>query len=54
MKTILNHVQKFKSFAYGKVRWVGGADTPKLEVAGRDGPVPALHHEPEIPKICGE
>ncbi|MGQ0568154.1 MAG: ISL3 family transposase, partial [Armatimonadota bacterium] len=32
LKTILNRVQKFKSFAYGAVRWAEGAPSPTLEV----------------------
>ena len=28
IKTILNRVQKFKSFVYGAVRWVEGASVP--------------------------
>ena len=32
LKTILNRVQKFKSFVYGAVRWVDGAPIPTLEV----------------------
>jgi len=32
LKTILNHVQKFKSFVYTKVRWAGSREVPALEV----------------------
>jgi transposase len=32
LKTILNHVQKFKSFVYGTVRWVEHAGNPALGV----------------------
>ena len=32
IKTILNRVQKFKSFVYGAVRWVEGDSVPTLEV----------------------
>lgn len=32
IKTILNRVQKFKSFVYGAVRWVEGEGTPALAV----------------------
>ena len=32
IKTILNRVQKFKSFVYGTVHWVEGASVPTLEV----------------------
>jgi len=36
LKTILNRVQKFKSFVYAKVRLVGSAETPELEVEVRE------------------
>ena len=32
VKTILNRVQKFKSFVYGAVRWVEDSSPPALEV----------------------
>ncbi len=32
LKTILNRVQKFKSFVYGGVYWVEGASVPTVEV----------------------
>jgi transposase len=32
IKTILNRVQRFKSFVYGAVRWVDASTTPTLEV----------------------
>ena len=32
LKTILNRVQKFKSFVYGAVHWIEGASVPTLEV----------------------
>ena len=32
LKTILNRVQKFKSFVYTKVRWTGSETQPELEV----------------------
>ena len=32
LKTILNRVEHFKSFVYGKVRWVEGTEGPALEV----------------------
>lgn len=32
LKTILNRVQKFKSFVYVKVRWRGSGDAPELEI----------------------
>ena len=31
IKTILNRVQKFKSFVYGPVRWVEDASEPTIE-----------------------
>ena len=32
LKTILNRVEPFKSFVYGKVRWVDDAERPTIEV----------------------
>jgi transposase len=32
LKTILNRLQKFKSFVYTKVRWAGSTDAPELEI----------------------
>jgi transposase len=32
LKTILNRVQNFKSFVYGKARWVDDAERPTIEV----------------------
>ena len=32
LKTILNHVHPFKSFVYGKARWLEGAKRPTIEV----------------------
>ena len=32
LKTILNRVQKFKSFVYAKARWCGSTDAPELEI----------------------
>ena len=32
IKTILNRVQKFKSFVYGSVRCIEGASVPTLEI----------------------
>ena len=32
LKTILNRVEYFKSFVYGKARWVDDADRPTIEV----------------------
>ena len=31
-KTILNRIQKFKSFVYGDARWVEGTKAPTIEV----------------------
>lgn len=36
LKTILNRVEPFKSFVYGKARWVEGTGQPTLEVELRD------------------
>lgn len=36
LKTILNRVQKFKSFVYTTVRWVDSEQTPALEVEVRE------------------
>ena len=43
IKTILNRVQKFKSFVYGAVHWVEGASVPTLEVEIQ----PRLNSRPE-------
>ena len=32
LKTILNRVEPFKSFVYGKVRWVKKTERPTIEV----------------------
>jgi transposase len=32
LKTILNRVEPFKSFVYGKIRWVEGTERPTIEV----------------------
>jgi len=32
LKTILNRVQKFNSFVYGAIRWIGNAKEPAVEV----------------------
>ena len=32
LKTILNHVQKYKSFVYGKITWIDTGGIPELEV----------------------
>jgi len=40
LKTILNRVERFKSFVYMKARWVEGAARPTIEVeieAGKHG-----------------
>jgi len=34
LKTILNRMQKFKSFVYKSVRWAGSPESPELEVRG--------------------
>ncbi len=45
IKTILNRVQKYKSFVYGSVHWLEGASVPTLEVEMR----PRTNSRP----ICG-
>jgi transposase len=59
LKTILNRVEPFKSFVYGKVRWVEGMGRPALEVevqarkngraicSGCGRPGPGYDHLPE-------
>jgi len=59
LKTILNRVEPFKSFVYGKVRWVEGTERPTMEVevhARKNGwpicvgcgrPGPGYDHLPE-------
>ncbi len=32
LKTILNRVENFKSFVYGKARWVDDTDRPTIEI----------------------
>ncbi len=32
LKTILNRVENFKSFVYGRAGWVDDADRPTIEV----------------------
>ena len=32
LKTILNRIQKYKSFVYGKIKWIDTGDIPELEV----------------------
>ena len=34
LKTILNRVESFKSFVYGKIKWVEGTERPTLEMVG--------------------
>jgi hypothetical protein len=41
LKTILNRVQKIKSFVYSAVRWVEGAPSPTLEVELHPRPLPS-------------
>jgi len=48
IKTILNRVQKFKSFVYGSERWVEDAPVPTLEVEIQ----PRLNSRPEY-SGCG-
>jgi len=49
IKTILNRVQKFKSFVYRAVHWVEGASVPTLEVEMQ----PSLNSRAECPG-CGQ
>ncbi len=41
LKTILNRVEYFKSFVYGKVRWVDDAagGMPRVRRESREGPL---------------
>ena len=48
IKTILNRVQKFKSFVYGTVHWIEGASIPTLEVEIQ----PRLNSRP-VCSCCG-
>nr|VFK18397.1 MAG: hypothetical protein BECKLFY1418C_GA0070996_10435 [Candidatus Kentron sp. LFY] len=48
IKTILNRVQKFKSFVYGKARWIEDAKEPTIEVEIQ----PRKNSRPICPK-CG-
>lgn len=48
IKTILNRLQKFKSFVYGAVRWIGSAAKPALEVEVR----PRANSKP-LCSVCG-
>ena len=59
LKTILNRVESFKSFVYGKARWVEGEARPTIEVelharkngraicSGCDRPGPGYDRLPE-------
>jgi len=49
LKTILNRVQKFKSFVYGGVRWIEDASIPTLEVEI----APRSNSRPEC-SVCGQ
>lgn len=46
LKTILNRIQKFKSFVYGSIRWVEEAKEPTIEVE--------LHPRANSRPICSE
>jgi len=48
LKTILNRVQKYKSFVYGKVKWIAAGDIPELEVEIK----PRANSQP-ICSVCG-
>ena len=48
LKTILNRIQKFKSFVYGKVRWVEQAEEPTLEAE-----IIARKNSHPLCSICG-
>lgn len=58
LKTILNRVQKFKSFVYKLVRWVGNEAAPELEVevAERANGKPVCsgcgHHRPGYDRLA--
>ena len=58
LKTILNRVQKFKSFVYKSVRWVGNEAAPELEVevAERANGKPVClgcgHHRPGYDRLA--
>ena len=59
LTTILNRVEKFKSFVYGKTKWIEDADRPTIEVhiearkngrpicSGCDQPRPGYDRQPE-------
>ena len=49
LKTILNRVENFKSFVYGKARWVDDAEVPTIEVQ-----VEARRNGRPICSGCGE
>ena len=49
LKTILNRVENFKSFVYGKARWVDDAEAPTIEVQ-----VEARRNGRPICSGCGE
>lgn len=48
LKTILNHVQKFKSFVYTKVSWSGNEQEPRLEIE-----VSARSNSRPLCSVCG-
>jgi transposase len=48
LTTILNRVEYFKSFVYGKARWVDGADRPTIEVR-----IEARKNGRPICSVCG-
>nr|VFK64718.1 MAG: hypothetical protein BECKTC1821F_GA0114240_11409 [Candidatus Kentron sp. TC] len=37
LKTILNKVQKFKSFVYGQIRWIEDTKGPTIKIFRRLG-----------------
>ena len=48
LKTILNHVQKHKSFVYTKIKWMDAGEIPELEVE-----VKARANSQPICSLCG-
>ena len=48
LKTILNHVQKHKSFVYTKIKWIDAGEIPELEVE-----VKARANSQPICSLCG-
>ncbi len=48
IKTILNHVQKYKSFVYGKIKWIDTGGIPELEVEIK----PRTNSKP-VCSVCG-